>query len=259
MNFSRNKYAVTALLALALTTVFAYGRETEDKEVDPRDLSSREFLHYARRPFAQEAWGYFSGTVQHRGTDAPRKTPVELSLLFKKDLIKAQLVLDETQVYNITQVYMGNRPPQITVTPPPKQRGKTSLQELGITPRDLTFAFLYWKFIEESDKQEKVRGQECRIMLLKDPRSETHARVWFSAKYLFPLRVRTLKIQNGTKTIKRELEFTDFKRHKKIWYVKALRLEGPAWKTRVKFDQAELAFTDEHPPPPNLFSPDTTR
>ena len=225
-------------------------------EFDPAELPAEEFLRYARRPFIRDAWGYFAGTVQHRGSSGVERIPVQLSILFKKDLLKAQLLLDKTQEYNITQIYMGDTPPEVTVTEPERSEGKVKLSDFGLYPRDITFAFLYWDFIRESSRTEKVRGQQCRVMLLDDPRSARRARVWFSAKYLFPLRVHTLGGEDDR--VVRELEFTDFKRHDKIWYIKALRLEGTDWKTRVNFREAELAYTSEEEPPPNLFAPDVT-
>ena len=38
--------------------------------------------------------------------------------------------------------------------------------------------------------------------------------------------------------------------------MKDLRLECDGWKTRVNFKKAELALTEDTPPPANLFAPD---
>ena len=184
----------------------------EQETIDPRELPPRVFLRYAQRPFAQDAWGYFSGIVQHRGEDGAKKIPVDLSVLFKRDLMRAQVVLDETQVYDITLVYLDRERPQITIAEPQPRAGKASLADLGIYPRDITFSFLYWDFVEERNETEKVRGQECRIMTLADPGSDKIAIVWFSAKYLFPLKVKSFPKSEPQQI--RQLEFTDFKKNK---------------------------------------------
>lgn len=256
---SRLKIFLVPIMSLVCVVIpLAIAESADDAhEFNPAELPAEEFLRYAQRPFIQDAWGYFAGTVQHRGDTGVERIPVQLSILFKKHLMKAQLLLDGTQEYNITQIYMGDTTPEVTVTEPEHTEGKVQLSDFGLYPRDITFAFLYWDFVKEDSRTEKVRGQKCRVMVLDDPRSKGRARVWFSAKYLFPLRVHMLAGEEDR--VMRELEFTDFKRHDKIWYIKALRLEGTDWKTRVNFREAELAYSTDEEPPPNLFAPDVNK
>jgi hypothetical protein len=236
-----------ALLVLLGAALACYGNE--EQRLNPRGLSAESFLAYARQPFVQNAWGRFSGTVQHQGPAGRVKLPIYLAVMFQQDFMRAQIILDRTAYYGIMQVYYSAGLPNVTVDLPDKEPA-VSLKELGIEPKDITFSFLYWKF-ERELAMEEVRGQDCRVMQLRHPDTGDHVTAWFSADYFFPLQV--VSYESGEDTASRTLEFTDFKKHNDVWYVTKMRLQGPGWKTQVKFGDGEMHMSEESPPPPDLF------
>jgi hypothetical protein len=256
LNYPRKIFVwltVALTVAVWVTSAWALGADAEPQpgsRIEPRDLTPEVFLKYARQPFVQNAWGRFSGTIQFRGENGKHKLPVYFSLLFRADFMRVQVILDETDVYNVMQVYYREGTPSITIEKPEAERAP-SLADLGIKPEDITFSFLYWDLVKEVDGEE-VRGHDCRVMNLVNPRTGDTATVWFSAEYLFPLKV-ICRDKGAAETEARTLEFTDFERHGDIWYVKNLRLEGNNWKTRVKFTDGEIFPTEDKLPPPNLF------
>jgi len=219
------------------------------REAPPRDLPPEVFLESARQPFVQDAWGRFAGTVQYRGPAGRVKMPIYLAVMFQPDFMRAQVVLDRTAHYGIMQVYYSRGLPNITVQMP-EQAPAVDLKTLGIEPKDITFSFLYWRF-ERELAMDEVRGQDCRVMELRHPDTGERVTAWFSADYFFPLQVVSHEADAGMPA--RTLEFTDFKKHGDIWYVTKLRLQGPDWKTQVKFGEGEIHLSADDPPPPDLF------
>ena len=212
-------------------------------------LPPQAFLIRARQPFAQNAWGRFSGTVQHRGPLGKAKMPISVGMLFGTDFLRAQFLLDGFAVYSIRHSYAEGSSSQVDLRVPSREP-EIGLTALGIAPEDVTFSFLHWDFVKELDR-DKIRGQPCRVMQLRHPDTEDWADVWFSAEHFFPLKVEVHPPGEGE--VARTLEFTDFKRHGDMWYIKSLTLEGPNWKTQVKFGEGEIELTEEKPPPVGLF------
>ena len=238
----------TAIVFVLACTWVAWARG-EAPETIPAD----RFLELARRPFTQNAWGQFRGRVQHRGPEGRYSMDLRLSLLLRRDFLRAQIVLDSKTVYNIMQVYYKDGLPNVTISEP-RPEPEHGLQDLGIEPSDITFSFLYWQLEREHEAQE-VRGHRCRVLELKHPETGDRVRAWFSAEHAFPLRVRT--VDGGTSSVPRVIEFTEFKKEGELWYVKNLRLsKGTTWKTQVTFSRADMALAEEKPPPPSLFLPE---
>ena len=217
----------------------------------PGDLPAEEFLRYAQQPLLQDAWARMSGRLQHRGEGRKLKLPIRVSIAFREDSLRAEIVLDEAGVYGVSQVYVADEVPQVTLSLP-EDRAGVSLQELGIDPEDITFSFLYWNFERELPR-DSVRGQPCRILEVVHPGKKQTARVWISANHLFPLKVWWFREQEETPW--RTLEFKDFKRKDDLWFVKEVLLTGEGWKTKVTFRDVEAARLGERPPPDDLFTP----
>ncbi len=243
-------HAAFGALLMAASTLGSTACFAAESKFEPRLLPASEFLLYARQPFVQNAWGRFMGVIQYRGAAGRRaKLPIQMSVMFRQDFMRAQITLDDRAVYNIMQVYYATGLPHVTISMPEVET-VPSLADMGLKPKDVTFSFLYWELVEER-AMEKIRGRDCRVMQLRHPETEEEVTAWFSADYFFPLRV--LSFEAGEKIHSRELEFTDFKKHQDIWYVTELRLEGRGWKTRLKFGDGEIHPGEEQAPPPNLF------
>ncbi len=248
------------LLPLTVFANFAIGAGAEAgaevREIKPKELPADVFLQLARRPFRNNAWGRFAGIIQHRSDTLKAKMQIHMSVLFQEDLMRGQLVLDRHKLYGITQVYYAKGTPGTTLDIPENEE-KPTLAELGVRAEDLAFSFLYWTPVAELEI-DKVRGRECRVFKFRHPQTGERVTAWFSVDYLFPLKAVWFnpdKANEGADQAGRTLEFTDFERDGDLWYIKAFRLEGDGWKTRVKFVDGELHLCEDESPPPNLFLP----
>ena len=213
-------------------------------------LSTAEFLAEVRRPFQQYAWGRFAGTINWAGPSAKKKLKVRVAVKFEPTAAMSQIVLNETNDYRIRQAYTETGLGKVTLTLPDNEQG-VKLSDLGIRTEDLTFAFIYWDFIRELDR-ESVSHQACRVMDLRHPDTGEFARVWFSVDALFPLQVWWYRPGEGEPW--RKLEMKGFKKHEHgLWFVKTLQLRSDDWKTQIRFDDAELFLFDEKMVPPALF------
>ena len=219
------------------------------EEVKPRELSASDFLKYARRPFINNAWGYFKGKIQHKDKDGYVTLPIEMSILFKPSYTRCQVVLEDKKIYDINKVDYGSGMPSLDITFPDEDPEGDLLKGLGVRPADITFSFLFWELAEEKEMA-SVRGRDCRVMVLKHPEKEKTAEVYFSADHLFPLKVNFQPEKNGKG---RRVEFTEFKKYKNIWYVKTITIDAADWKTRINFEEAELSKVSDKPAPPELF------
>jgi hypothetical protein len=258
------KRRITSIIAVSLLPLFiafanfaimADAVADDTNQIKPRDLPADVFLRVARRPFRNNAWGRFAGIIQHRSDTLKTKMQIHMSMLFQEDLMRGQLVLDRHKLYGITQVYYAKGVPGTTLDIPENEE-KPTLDDLGVRAEDLAFSFLYWTPVAELE-MDKVRGRECRVFKFKHPQTGERVTAWFSVDYLFPLKAAWFEPseEGNGEVVKRTLEFTDFERDGDLWYIKAFRLQGEGWKTRVKFVDGELHLCEDEPPPPNLFLP----
>lgn len=245
----RRGMAVGARFFLVLVFVFSCCLALADDDVKFEDLPGRQFLDLARRPFRNDAWGRFAGRIEHRSDAFDARMDVHLSVLFQRDLMRGQLVLDRRKLYGITQVYYAEGLPGTTLDLPENDEAPT-LGDFGVRPEDLAFSFLYWAPLRELEMDD-VRGRDCRVFRLRNPNTGEEVQAWFSVEYLFPLKADWYDADAESPT--RTLEFTDFERDGDLWYVKSFRLEGEGWKTRVKFVDGELHLVEKESPPPDLF------
>ena len=222
--------------------------EAEEASTALAGLSAVEFLREVRRPFLQEAWGEATGSLQYvSDTQGERRGNIRLRLTFATDSMHAQLVLNETNVYGFEQKHGGSIPTQTRVDLPEKET-PPGLFEFGIEPEDLTFAFIYWDFRRELAAETFLR-RPCRVMELGHPQGKGTVRVWFSASHGYPLKAEWYRPDSQTSW--RSLELKGAKKHAKdLWFVKELRLDGEGWKTRVRFDHAEINPVEERAAPP---------
>ena len=219
-------------------------------DFDPASLDSGSFLQLARRPFLQHAWARLDGTVQFKNDHRNVKLPLHLAILMHSDYLRAEFTLDHSDLYEVRQAYSDQGVSNVRITPPPQPQAPP-LESLGVAAEDITFSFLYWEFVEELPGR-TVRGQKCRVMRLRNPQTHAEVVVSLSAQYVGPMRVEHFKA--GETQAYRWMEFTDFERHGDLYYVTAAQLRGKNWKTQVKFNNAELALTEETAPPEDLFA-----
>jgi len=217
------------------------------RATDEKPLSATEFLRRARMPFRQSAWGRFSGELLYRGQDRQIKKPIQCALLFEESSLCAEVVLDGNQVYGVRQQYVDGPPKVLLILP--EEEGEFGIYELGVEPEDLTFSVLYWNPVREN-KPVSVRGEDCRVFDMVHPDKEDRARVYFSRKYYFPLRIEWFK--NDAETPWRSVEFADFKKQNDLWFVKTVIFRGSDWKAKIGFRDGEMWLTEDAPVPDDL-------
>jgi len=221
------------ILPLLLAATFSLLAETLPLE----NISSQEFLEIIRRPLRGQAWGEFSGTLQHKGPKGSQKAPVHIRITFTDSSMHAQITLNRTLTYTLEQIHDNARKVSAKIERPEEER-PFGLFDLGLTPTDLTFAFLYWDFLEELPRDSR-KMQDCRRMKLSDPNGTDTVIVWFSAKYGFPMEAQWFH-KNEQKPW-RTLELKGAKQFENgLWFVKEVKLQGDKWKNLIIFDYASI-------------------
>ncbi|MDD4097819.1 MAG: hypothetical protein PHC30_03525 [Lentisphaeria bacterium] len=205
---------------------------------EARELSPADFLAEVRRPLRTDAWGEITGRLTSKadGGEAVQGA-IRVRMTFTPDSLHAQLVLNDVNVYGYEQKHGQDGTTTTTLDLPPHEQAP-GLFAFGVAPEDLTFAFIYWDFVEELPRQ-KSRQRDCRVMRLADPKGNGTVQVSFSAAHGFPLEAWWYR--QGEERPWRRLELKGAKKHDNgLWFVKEMRLEGLNWKTRVVFDHAEI-------------------
>ena len=87
-------------------------------------------------------------------------------------------------------------------------------------------------------------------MRLSSPDKKETVRVFLSKTHYFPLRAEFIRA--GEKDPWRTLETGGFTERNGLYYVRSLRIEGPGWRTRIEFDEAELGFYKPEAAPKDL-------
>ena len=241
------RFAAAALVMLGVSRLPALAQQSNAGG----ELTAAEFLERVRAPFGQRAWGRFAGRVTHVRNNETKRVGLELAVVFGVDDLRARLLLNASNLYEMHLRHENGRLPQVELTLPENEAPEERLFDLGITAQDITFSFIYWELRAELPRDD-VRRHVCRVMDLEHPGKGQRARVWFSAEHYFPLRVQWLGAD--TDEVVRELDVTSFKKHPDgLWFMKSLKLQGPDWKTMVRFEDAEL-----HPVTGDALPEDTT-
>ncbi len=235
---------IKVLLQFLLFTVVILAVNAEN----PLDkLDSKAFLLKARNP-DNRTWCTMDGKVIHRksGSDTVN-APLYLGIAFNPDRMLAQVVIDNKEGYTLGQAYAGND--STTVIPlNPAGYKKSMLSEFGLRAQDLSMSFLYWNFEKELTRED-IKGSECRVFILREPKQGEIAKVYINSRYCFPMKVEWFKdkyVENEEPY--RTLEAASFRKEKDFWIVNKLKLYGPGWRTNVEFDNIDVGVTAENIP-----------
>ncbi len=227
-----------AVLALCLPFCVCGSDVAVESEasVDVSSLSAAEFLKEIRQPLRRNVWGEFTGSINYKGTRR-MKGKLRVRITFTPSEMFTQIVLNDKNVYSLEQKH-GEGTGTTAKIEMPEAESLPGLFDFGVRPEDMTFSFIYWDFKEELPR-EKRRMSECRVMILSAPDGSGTVKVWFHAKYGFPMEADWFK--NGESKPWRHLELKGAKRHENgLWFVREMRLEGKDWKSQVTFDHVEL-------------------
>ncbi len=219
----------------------------------PDSLPPRRFLAIARRPLLVNAWVRASGLIQGVFPGGKRRRdPVAFDARFQPRRFQAEILVGNRALGRIDQTFAstagpGRRETAMTARGP----GIQALQTYGIRPEDISLSFLYWKFVRDLPK-DSVRGQPCRVFILRSPDEKHWVHLWLHAHYVFPMRVYWF--DGAARAPVQKLEFKDFKRRGKLWFIREMILTGTNWKTRIRLRRISLHRVADTPPPADLFT-----
>jgi len=235
-------------LWLAGFLLFSLTVEGVRAEGELTGLSPEQFLAEVRQPFRQDAWGEITGRLTYVKGEVYQKGTVRIRLTFSETSLHAQVVINEKNVYGYEQKHGEGEIPE-TVFDLPEKEEPPGLADYGVQPEDITFAFIYWRFVRELPT-ETFRQRDCRVFELRHPgEGKGTVRVWFDASRGFPLQAQWF--QPDATEPWRTLELKGAKKHANdLWFVKEMRLEGAEWKTQVIFDHVEINPVEKDAPEP---------
>ncbi len=239
---------LTVLFCVLYSAVFALA--AADRPV----LDTAAFLARVRHPTGQQNYARLYGTVSHlrRGGETV-ELPIYLGIMLTADRRLSQVIVDNREGYRIGQSYTSGE--EGTTVTPLKEGGykDSQLGKFGLRPEDLSMAFLYWP-LERELAPTTFRTADCRVLLLKNPENNEAAKVSIAADYFFPVKVEFFeKISDLSKPV-RTMEVERFKETANgFWVPTQLKLQGPGWRTKVEFTEAEAAELDPKNPPANVF------
>ncbi len=205
--------------------------------VRPTDnaLDSKSFLERARRPPAQETWAKLSGEASHRRSGAETvKSPIAFSVRFTPERTVAQVFIDDSEAYNISQIFSAEGGGTTIIPFNKKDKGKSVLENFGLRPEDLAFSFLFWNLDKEL-APDTAKGQDCRVFLLVSPGGEV-VKVFLSIEHFFPLKAEWFRAK-GDAAPYRTVEVTSFSRRDDFWFPDGLSIYGPGFRTKIEFPE----------------------
>lgn len=227
------KLWMPALLAGFLLTVPLWIQSAEPDAKADAEL----YLKAIRQMPIQENWGKMSGDISHirRSQNITLDQRIDLGVRAAPTRVFAQLVLGGDEAYTVSQTF-GEKP-VTSILPLNWTSQKPQLPMYGIKPEDLTFSFLYWNFVKDLGN-ETLKLHACRIFELASPDGSEFVKVWIATSYHTPLKVEWYK--KGETKYYRALEVSGVKKTDNgLWLVSELNLDGPGWRTSVKFTKIE--------------------
>ena len=206
----------------------------------------QEFLALARRSNPVDTFAMLAGTLQHRREgSSPESMPIYFGIIIQKERSTGQLIFGDKEGYFLGQARAKGGSSVI-----PMQKSSALIDRTGVRASDLTLDFLFYDLLRE-DEEETVGGfVPCRVMVLRSQDKKETVRVFLSKTHYFPLRAEFFK--PGEKSPWRTLETGGFTQKNDLYYIRRLRVEGPGWRTRIEFNEAELGFYNPKAAPKNL-------
>ena len=205
------------------------------------------FLARVRRAQGLSTYAMLEGTVQHRrrGSDTEEYT-IYFGVILQPERVTGQLVIGGDEGYLVGQSRTDGSGSTV-----PMGKSTARLDRCGIRASDLSMGFLYGKFLRELPRETVSGVVTCRVIELECPVDGAGAkvRIHIAEEAGFPLRAAFFRA--GEEKPFRSLEISSFARKEELYYAKALRLEGPGWRTLVTFDpvRARLGLYDPAKPP----------
>jgi len=224
------------LLLAVLLTPFLFAANAPE-------IPAVEFVKIMRNPLGRETWGKLSGTVFHKRRGGKNmEHPITFNVIFTGSSTIAKLVYEKNEIYTLTQSYL---PPYASSL---EQTGeKSTLNDVGLRPGDLTMDFIFWDFVGETDKKD-IRGLSCRSLLFRNKKTGAEVRVFAAADHAFPVRVEWINPKEPEGKPFRTLEVNAFRKVSELWTVEEIAVSGPGWRTLIKFDTFDAGFNKDGVP-----------
>lgn len=208
--------------------------------------TAQQFLNITRRARPTKTWAVLIGTVSNkrRGVSSISRANIKLGMRFTNARILAKITIknkkgDLAESYTVGQPYDGSQASIIALSD--KQDDLDLLGNFGLRPEDLTMTFLFWKLKQEL-KNESVKGFNCRVFELTNPKANEMVKVFISSKYFYPIKVEWFKPKQ--KTPYRNVVISSFETKGKLGAPSELDLYGPGWRTKVDFSNIRLGFSE---------------
>ncbi len=225
-------------LVYLLLLLFVFGTLTAEEE------TLDAFLDRARHGNTISTYAMLDGTLQHRRRgEKSLEMPIYFGVMIRPEKSSGQLILDQREACLVGQSHTTG---VSTVIP----QGKTStalFDRVGLQVSDLTLGFIHYP-VEKEIEGTLVGGiVPCRVVrfAVPDHPGDT-VQVAFSKEYAFPLQAEFF--HKGEEKSYRLLEVSGFTKKDDLYYAEQILIEGPGWRTRINFKEAQLGLLAAVPP-----------
>jgi len=214
---------------------------------DPSKMESEAFLELSRKQLLGNCWMKMKGNINGRTKDGVRRQRLKIDCAARlvPNKITFMATINKTQSFKVEHVFGKIHNTTILED----KRGKNSdFDKIGISPLDLSLAFMYWDYIKE--KKREVIGLSriaCRRFLLADPDSGTAVIVSISVKYLGPLKVEWYKKGALKEKPHQILTFEDFAETNDVWHPVEVKIINEKGELQVRFEKVQAAFSEVIP------------
>lgn len=204
------------------------------------EMSSAQFLKTVRNAseLNGSTYGVLDGSAVHirreKGRKITEEYPCFMAVIITPGKSITQIILNNDEGYLVGRV--ANESTSI------RSIGKKGsvMERIGVSPSDLAMSFLDDDLVRELPQQ-NVRMVQCRVLLLKNKKSNEWVKIYVAKEYFFTLKAEFFNAEPQEKSIPiRTLEVDSFAKKNGLYYTKSLALYGPGWRTDISFDKADM-------------------
>ena len=210
-----------------------------------------EFIRTVRLGSRESSFAKLDGTLQHQRRGAERLTmPIYFGVIIRPDRTSGQIILNQVNNCLVSQAHrLGGTSPAASGASTTVANDATLalFDRVGLRPSDLTLGFVFYQVIGEGEPQTLSGVVPCRVIDFRSPDQKEIIRAYISAEYCFVIKAEFFHA--GEAEPYRTLECGGFTKKNDLYYVQRITVEGPGWRTRIDFDQADVgSFSPADPP-----------
>ena len=193
--------------------------------------STVEFVNKVRA-MRGSTYAVLNGSLQHRRSGKPAQSmPIYVGLIIQPERTTGQIIIDAVEGYLIGQ---GRSSKASSVVP--MQKSTAHMDNSGVRASDLTLSFLFDEVSNELEESTVSGFVPCRVICFFNEKSKETAKVYISKQHYFPLKVEFFR--QGENKPWRTLETDGFAEKNGLYYASRIQVEGPGWRTRIRFDES---------------------